>query len=122
MATSYSPIPPRNGVVRGRGGFFSTGVSSSASGSADFSSFGSAAQIHERPKVAHRADDAFADLPLGDFLPEFFAVLLPLLFQESPPAHNQVAFLRIDFRDQAQKPLVDELLRVFDAIQVDLAD
>src|SRR5262249_2054005 len=38
------------------------------------------------------------------------------------PADDEVALLRVDFGDQAQQPLVDELLGVLDAVQVDLAD
>src|SRR5262249_32264438 len=81
-----------------------------------------AAQVDEGAKVAHGAHHALADLGLGHFPPELLAVLLALALQQRPAADDQVALLRVDLDDLAAQPLVDVLVRVLDAVQVDLAD
>ena len=60
-----------------------------------------AAQIDEGAEVLHAADDALADLPLGQLGPELLAVLLAFLLQQRSPADDQVALARVDLGDQA---------------------
>src|SRR5262249_41051225 len=81
-----------------------------------------AAQIDEGTEVLDRAHDALPHLPLGQLVPQLVAHLLALLLQQRPATDNEVAFDRIDFRHQAEQPLVDELLGVFDAVEIYLAD
>lgn len=81
-----------------------------------------AREVNEGPEVAHGADSALAHLAFGQFLPELLARLLALFLQQGTSAHNEIPFVRINFGDQATQPLVDELLRLLDAVEVDLAD
>src|SRR2546423_948478 len=80
------------------------------------------AEIEEGAEIADVADDALADLALGQLGPELLAHLLALFFEQGPPADDQVALLGICLGDQAAQPLIDVLFRLLDAIEVDLAD
>src|SRR5262249_4096121 len=81
-----------------------------------------AAEVNERAEVADVADDALADLAFGELGPQLGASLLALLLEQSAAADHQVALVGIDLHDQALEPLVDVLLGLFDAVEVDLAD
>src|SRR5207245_7721429 len=81
-----------------------------------------AAEIDKCAEVAYRADDARANLPLGQLLPEFLAGFFALLLQQSATADDEIALGGIDLGHQAAQPLVDELLRLLHTIKIDLAD
>src|SRR5262249_12326566 len=81
-----------------------------------------AAQVDEGAEVADGANDAGADLPLGQLVPKLGATLLPLLFQKCTPADDEVALIGLHLGHQTAETLVDELLRVLNAIEINLAD
>src|SRR5262249_22228750 len=81
-----------------------------------------AADVDECAEVLDRAHDALANLALGQLVPGLLTLFVPLLLQEGATANDQVPLVRIDFDNEAAQSLVNELLGVLDAIQVDLAD
>src|SRR5262249_16656159 len=54
--------------------------------------------------------------------PELLALLLALALEQVAAAEDEVALLAVHLRHHAAQFLVDELLEVLDAVEVDLAD
>src|SRR5205823_58300 len=81
-----------------------------------------AADIDKSAEILDGADDALADLPLGQLVPGLLTLLLALLLQQSAAADDQVAFVPVHLGDHAAQTLVDELLGVLDPVQIDLTD
>ena len=79
-------------------------------------------QVDERAEIFDLPHHPFADLADLQFLVELAFRLFLLAFEHGAAAEHQVATLRIGFRHDAQEPLSDEISRVFDPVDRDLAE